>query len=61
MILSYAENEALEAVMDAANVTTKMKVPGSDDADASAEESAVEESTVEESAVEEDAAVETAE
>lgn len=32
MILSYAENKALETVMGAANVTTKMAVPGSEDA-----------------------------
>ncbi|MBE6009808.1 MAG: trigger factor [Lachnospiraceae bacterium] len=36
MILSYAENKALEAVMGAADVTTKMPVPGSDNTDSSA-------------------------
>ena len=36
MILSYAENKALEAVMSAADVTTKMPVPGSDNTDSSA-------------------------
>jgi trigger factor len=36
MILSFAENKALEAVMSAADVTTKMPVPGSDNTDSSA-------------------------
>lgn len=36
MLLSYAENKALETVMSAADVTTKMAVPGTENDDSSA-------------------------